>query len=284
MKVKKTPSRRSAVPRRSRFALTLTRGFRLWVILWVASLIFTQALLSSASNILFAFVSLLPIASLVYLLISKTALKLLVPENKTEIEKNQPLDYDMQFINESFLPYPFVDVIMRLPTAHSVRTVDKCVHISMPPNTVYNVKNNAAFKFRGSYTIGVDCIYVYDLFRIFRLRIDVDSFGIVSVIPRKLPLPEPQTDASADSSRRTKRSPTSPERLEVADIREYRDGDTLKSVHWKLSSKSGSFRLHAHFVRYVGAFSEHRPRGRVCQPLRGGGSTERDRKKALPPA
>ena len=60
----------------------------------------------------------------------------------------------------------------------------------------------------------------------------------MSVIPRKLPLPEPQTDASADSSRRTKRSPTSPERLEVADIREYRDGDTLKSVHWKLSSKS----------------------------------------------
>ncbi len=239
MKVKKTPPRRSAVPRRSRFALTLTRGFRLWVILWAASLIFTQALLSSASNILFAFVSLLPIASLVYLLISKAALKLLVHENKTEIEKNQPLEYEMQFINESFLPYPFVDVIMRLPTAHSVRTVDKCVHISLPPNTVYNVKNNAKFKFRGSYTIGVDCLYVYDLFRMFRLRIDVGSFGIVSVIPRKLPLSDPQTDASADSSRRTKRSPTSPERLEVADIREYRDGDTLKSVHWKLSSKSG---------------------------------------------
>ena len=235
---KKTPSRRSAVPKRSRFSLTLARGARLWAVLWVASLIFTQALLSSASNLLFCFVSLLPVASLIYLLISKAAIKLLVPESKVEIEKEQPLNYEMQLINESILPYPFVDAVMRLPTAHSVRTVDKCVHISMPPSTVYNVKNTAVFKFRGTYTIGVSCLYVYDLFRIFKLRIDVNSFGSVSVLPRKLPLTEPKTDASADSSRRTKHSPASPERLEVADIREYRDGDTLKSVHWKLSSKS----------------------------------------------
>ncbi len=235
---KKTPSRRSAVPKRSRFSLTLARGARLWAVLWVASLIFTQALLSSASNLLFCFVSLLPVASLIYLLISKAAIKLLVPESKVEIEKNQPLNYEMQLINESILPYPFVDAVMRLPTAHSVRTVDKCVHISMPPSTVYNVKNNATFKFRGTYTVGVSCLYVYDLFRIFKLRIDVNSFSTVSVLPRKLPLAEPQAEASADSSRRTKHSPASPERLEVADIREYRDGDTLKSVHWKLSSKT----------------------------------------------
>lgn len=226
------------MPKRSRFALSLARGFRLWAVLWVASLLFTQMLLSSASNIFFCFVSALPFVSVLYLLIAKAALKLFVPEGQTETEKNRELSYEMQLTNESILPYPFVDAVMRLPTAHSVRTVDKCVHISMPPNTSYNVKNSARFKFRGTYSIGINCLYVYDLFRIFRLRIDVNSYGTVSVLPRKRMLSEVKTDASADSSRRTKRSVMSPEKLEVADVREYRDGDTLKSVHWKLSSKS----------------------------------------------
>lgn len=180
----------------------------------------------------------LPFASLLYLLISKAALKLFVPEGQTETEKDRELSYEMQLTNESILPYPFVDAVMRLPTAHSVRTVEKCVHISMPPVTSYNVKNAARFKFRGTYSIGISCLYVYDLFRIFRLRIDVESYGTVSVLPRKRMPGEITTDAGADSSRRTKRSVMSPEKLEVADVREYRDGDTLKSVHWKLSSKS----------------------------------------------
>ncbi len=46
---------------------------------------------------------------------------------------------------------------------------------------------------------------------------------------------------SSDSSGAVSRSPFSPEKTEVDDVREYRAGDTLKSIHWKLSSKSESF-------------------------------------------
>ena len=226
------------MPKESRFALSLTRGFWLWVALWIGALIFTQALLSSASNIFFSFVCALPIVSLVYLLIARATIKLLVPERRIDTEKNTPLVYEMQLTNESFLPYPFVDAVMRLPTERGVRTIDRCVRISMPPNTLYSMKNTVCFPFRGTYQIGVRCIYVYDVFRIFRMRIDVNSYGDVCVLPRRLSIFGSYNDATADSSTRSKRAPSSPERLEVSDVREYRQGDALKSVHWKLSSKS----------------------------------------------
>ena len=226
------------MPKESRFALSLTRGFWLWLVLWIGALIFTQALLSSASNIFFSFVCALPIVSLVYLLIARATIKLLVPERSIETEKNTPLVYEMQLTNESILPYPFVDAVMRLPTERGVRTIDRCVRISMPPNTLYSMKNTVCFPFRGTYQIGVRCIYVYDVFRIFRMRIDVNSYGDVCVLPRRLSLFGSYNDATADSSTRSKRAPSSPERLEVSDVREYRQGDTLKSVHWKLSSKT----------------------------------------------
>ena len=238
MKKSKKTKRPSAMPKESRFALSLTRGFWLWVALWIGALIFTQALLSSASNIFFSFVCALPIVSLVYLLIARATIKLLVPERRIDTEKNTPLVYEMQLTNESILPYPFVDAVMRLPTERGVRTIDRCVRISMPPNTLYSMKNTVCFPFRGTYQIGVRCIYVYDVFRIFRMRIDVNSYGDVCVLPRRLSIFGSYNDATADSSTRSKRAPSSPERLEVSDVREYRQGDTLKSVHWKLSSKS----------------------------------------------
>lgn len=60
----------------------------------------------------------------------------------------------------------------------------------------------------------------------------------VSVIPRRLYMEESALSSISDSADKTKKSPYTFDKLEVSDIREYRPGDGLKSVHWKLSSKS----------------------------------------------
>ena len=48
------------------------------------------------------------------------------------------------------------------------------------------------------------------------------------------------------SALRTVRSPLAVDKLEVSDIRDYRPGDPLKSIHWKLSSKSEEFIVKEH--------------------------------------
>jgi hypothetical protein len=156
-------------------------------------------------------------------------------------EKNKPFNYEFRLINESILPYPFIDAYIKLPRRSSVRTTERCVRVGMPPMSNYTVKGTVKFRFRGTYEIGVTSYYVYDFFRIFRVRSQMNSFTSVYVLPRKLTLDSSDAFSVSDSAMRTVKAPYVYDKLEVSDIRDYMPGDSLKSIHWKLSSKSEEF-------------------------------------------
>lgn len=225
----------------SRKKLAPTSNFALYVVLLIGALIFTQALRSRASNIMFTFAFFLPLGSLIYLMTSRSALKVQMLTESAEVAKGQPYEYKIRLINEWIVPYPFVDAMLYLPERDSVRCALRTVKIAMSPRADYTVKGCVRFPFRGQYSIGVDCLYVYDYFRMFRLRIDVDETETVSVLPRRLHTDISQAGAVSDSARKSRKVPNSYEKIEISDIREYHSGDSLKSIHWKLSSKSEDF-------------------------------------------
>jgi hypothetical protein len=216
----------------------LTRNAAWYAVLVVGSLLFTQLLRSRASNIFFWFVLLMVPALLIYTLIAKHALQASINTQSAEIEKLSEFQYEFVMINSSPLAFPFVDAILSLPRDDAVRTEDKVVRLSMAPMSSYRVNNVVKFRFRGTYRVGVGCFYVYDFFRLFRVRVDVDCFEDIYVMPRKRHGQGSEAVAVADMTTQTTKSPYTYERLEISDIRDYRLGDSLKSVHWKLSSKS----------------------------------------------
>lgn len=221
--------------------VTLTANFALYVVIFLGALIFTQALRSRASNILFSFVFFLPLGSLIYALTSRAALKVQMLTESVEIAKKQPYEYKIRLINEWIFAYPFVDAMLYLPERDSVRCSLRTVRFAMSPKADYTVNNSVRFPLRGQYEIGVDCLYVYDFLRIFRVRVDIGVTETVSVLPRRLNLDMGLVGATSDSARKTRKDPNSYEKIEISDIREYRGGDALKSIHWKLSSKSEEF-------------------------------------------
>ena len=221
--------------------ISLTRNFTIYMIVFVFALIFTQALRSKVSNIFFGFVFFLPWVMLIYALTARMTLKIFMLCESVEVAKNQPYEYKIRLINESIIPYPFVDAMLWLPLKNSVRCSLRTVKTTMSPRSDYTINNVVKFPFRGTYTIGVENIYVYDFFRMFCVKIDVNMLETVYVLPRKLDLDIGQAEAISDASRKTRKSNTSYEKIEISDIREYRNGDALKSIHWKLSSKSEDF-------------------------------------------
>ena len=222
-------------------AFTVTHRFSTYVVILIIALVFTQALLSKVSNIFFWFVFLLPLVMLVYVLWAKTALSVSMLSDSVTTEKNTPYTYEFRVDNHSPLAIPFVDAKMSIPQSNAVRCTERTVRLSMAPLTGYHMKNTVSFRFRGTYDIGVRCFYVYDFFRIFRVRIDVENLTTVYVLPRRLSLDEASAHAISDNTVRTVSSPLAVDRLEVSDIRDYRTGDSLKAIHWKLSSKSENF-------------------------------------------
>ena len=233
--------RGKTVSERDEPVFTVTHRFTAYVVIFVISLVFTQALLSKVSNIFFWFIFILPWVLLIYVLLAKGALSVSMLSDTVTIEKNTPYTYEFRIDNHSPLAIPFIDAIVSIPQSNSVRCSERTVRLSVAPMTGYHLKNTVSFRFRGTYDIGIRCFYVYDFFRIFRVRVDVENLTTVYVLPRRLTLEEASAHSVSDDTARTVKSPLTVDKLEVSDIRDYRSGDSLKSIHWKLSSKSESF-------------------------------------------
>ena len=215
-----------------------TKRFTVYLILLGASLIFTQALLSKISHIFFWFVFLMPLPLLLYTLVARHALSVTMHSESTTTEKNTPYTYEFSIENHAPLAFPFIDAHLSIPQANSVRCTERTVRLAMAPLSTYRMKNTVSFRFRGTYDIGVTYFDVYDFFRLFRVRVHVSHLTSVYVLPRRLSMDDLLAKAVSDSTLRTVSSPLVFDRLEVSDIRDYRMGDPLKSIHWKLSSKS----------------------------------------------
>jgi hypothetical protein len=224
--------------RRRHGIVSVTPRFWGYIALLFVAFFATQALRSKASNIFISFVFFLPIALLLYTLTARLALSVHMMSDGKTLHKGKSYVYEMRMINQAPLAYPFIEAVMILPQSNSVRCTERSVYVSMTPFGKYDFQNEVSFRFRGTYHIGVDCFYVYDFFRIFRVRVDIQNAVTVLVLPRQLLLGENRSEAVSDEPDVSSRRTVSVDKVEIGDIRNYMRGDPLKSIHWNLSSRS----------------------------------------------
>ena len=240
-KIKKKNIRDEAVkylPPKKRRRFAFTRYFFVYMIIFIGALIFTQALRSPLSSLMLVFVWILPLISLIYMLTALAGVKVFADGTSAETVKNRPFKFKVLIVNDFFLPYPFLEADIMLPNDDIVRCIEKRVGINLLPFSYYNFEEKISFKYRGEYNIGVSKIYIYDLFRMFRISMDVDEFTSVFVRPRRLNLESESKSAASDINTDSMKNIIGIDRSELNEIRDYRNGDHMKSIHWKLSSKT----------------------------------------------
>ena len=214
------------------------RSAILYALLLVFALIFTQALRATASAVLFWFLVLLPILSLIYVLVGKALIRIYVSSDITKVEKLQPMNYELRIINASPFAYPFIEAVVSVPQPDGVRCTEQSLTMSLPPMGSYIVNHETSFRYRGNYEIGVRCLYISDFLGLFSIRLDVDIYQNVMVFPRKLGMDMKMATSATDIPNDAAKLVFSTEKAEISNIREYVPGDSLKSIHWKLSSKA----------------------------------------------
>ncbi len=219
-------------------AFTLQKGAILYTILYFYGLLMTQLLRSPISAVFFWFMIIAAPLSFFIMLLGKATIQVYVMTDKNQTEKLSPVDYEIRVINTTPIPYPFVEVVMSKPREDGVRTLRENLLLSLVPFGGYSVKNTVIFRYRGLYEIGVHEMYISDPLRIFRIRVDVNNFSNVTVYPRRLEFDKESESAVSDVPSPYVRTLDSRDKSEVSNIREYRMGDSLKTVHWKLSSKA----------------------------------------------
>ena len=93
------------------------------------------------------------------------------------------------------------------------------------------------FKHRGIYSLGEGRVYVFDMFGLFALSKRVKAAGEkIIVVPKKMEFVAPElktVDVGPETRRRFQDDASAP-----SGVREWRDGDSLKRVHWKLTMKT----------------------------------------------
>ncbi|HHX53528.1 MAG TPA: DUF58 domain-containing protein [Clostridiales bacterium] len=233
---RETELRYDTVPKK-RMRFGIGGGFYVWLFTLFFGLVFTQALHSSMSGLFFVSAMLMPIGALIYILIGLPQLTASASSDDGEVEKYAKTAFTVFVENPLPLPYPFVDVDITVPSDHAVRCESRRLTLSLAPFSLYEMKTPVVFAYRGRYEISVKSLYVWDMLRIFRIRADIDSEASVFVVPRRITLESAADTGSADVDSDSSKSVIGAERSEMNDVRSYRQGDHMKQIHWKLSSK-----------------------------------------------
>ena len=218
-------------------ALRFGKGAIFYAGLLLFALVFTQALRSPASALLFWFLILYPILALLFVLLGKPGIQVYMDDEITRAEKMSPITYEIRIVNALPLCYPFLEAVLWLPRADGVRCARQNVRLSLIPFGSYSLRRETVFRYRGTYRIGTQCLYVSDFLQLFTVRCDVDIYNDVLVYPRRLTMERVTKTSATDIPNDNATVVFSTEKAEIGNIREYIPGDTLKSIHWKLSSK-----------------------------------------------
>ncbi|MBO5671324.1 MAG: DUF58 domain-containing protein [Clostridia bacterium] len=223
---------------RSYPTFSLTRNGVMYILFFVFALLFTQALRSPLSSVLFIFAMLLPPLLLLYVL----TCQIFISESNTveaeTVQKEVPLEYEILIANNGFLPYPFVDADICYPSTDGVHCEIRRVSCSLAPMGTFRITDRAVFHYRGGYEIGIRDLYVYDPLKVFRIRMRRDNLRPVFVMPRRPVIVTDGEGAASEVNTTEVRNRRGADRTELTEIKEYRMGDGLRDIHWKLSSKT----------------------------------------------
>lgn len=208
-----------------------------YALLVLAAAVFSQAMWNRISAVTLLTVLLLPVLSFVLLLAARRGFSAELFCATGEVERGE--DWECVVILHGASLFSSALPVLRgsFPIESREGVEEQRMMLSLLPRGETRIPLRARFPYCGEYTVRLDTMELYDVLRIFRLRVKLQKRASVLVLPKLYPLPVLPGSRSLDAVESADRMQRGRERLEISSVRAYHDGDLLRDVHWKLSAK-----------------------------------------------
>ncbi|HHV09847.1 MAG TPA: DUF58 domain-containing protein [Clostridiales bacterium] len=156
------------------------------------------------------------------------------------VNRREPVPITVQMRNSSFFPVTGVRIYLTYQNAYSNRKYKTEYMVSLDARTNTQVTVSLKSEHAGNLVISLKAIRVYDYLKLFSLRKKQSGEIKAAVLPSYYELTEMELSGSGSElvdsdTYSTTKSGDDPS--EIFAIREYREGDRLQRIHWKLSRK-----------------------------------------------
>ncbi len=201
-----------------------------------AAIAFSMVYTSRITAVILVIVLAYPIVAAGFTALQLIFLSAEFTQTRLTFPKNKSFDFCINVRNASILPCAPLELMCSLPDPESGRFIRKRVYVSLSPLASAKLVVEGRHLYRGCYAAEIEAISAIDPLRIIRITKKQDGRLTLVFLPRKLPLDDVMPSAVGEENFSSPNIITA-EKEEFSHIRDYRPGDNIRLIHWKLTAK-----------------------------------------------
>ncbi|MEL7605606.1 MAG: DUF58 domain-containing protein [Sedimentibacter saalensis] len=208
-----------------------------YLVLLLAAFFFHIFVVDYISFWILAFLLMLPLVSLLITVLAMGGATAELIINKVSIQKNESLPIQLKIHNKHLFLTCMCMVKLTIQN-ELLQQEETRLFFMTATHSGHTVEQVISSKYCGMIKCSISELKIYDALGLFSFRKETESSYFVSILPSVYPLMAMSSKIQQDIKNNIiSRTVKGNDPSEFMDVREYRDGDRLARIHWKLSDK-----------------------------------------------
>ena len=153
------------------------------------------------------------------------------------VSRKEPLKFSLRIQSRFILPLTPVRIYVRAYEAGKFSVCKNMVITDFPPMKELLVDIPNLLAYQGEHSFGIDKVEMFDLLKIFRFTHKIGHTWTVNALLREIDVDELTSD-NRDEADTAATVPHGFNKDVFSHLREYREGEPLRHIHWKMSARS----------------------------------------------
>lgn len=180
---------------------------------------------------------LLVVASWLYLQALRGAILVRMDDMASSCERGHNASLSVRLVNRAPIPCARISMDFYVTDLFGGYDDVRKLTCSVGARRDVTVDFDVRFAHLGTYYAGVSCVVVHDLLGLFSMRLRDGVRRQVVVSPQRVRMGQPGSLTAVPDENNRALKAVAADDVDYASVREYRFGDSMKTVHWNLSAR-----------------------------------------------